>query len=168
MSDHDDVLGVAGDWVPRMYALSAVVYAERDDKILLLRRAGGSAMAGQWFLPGGAVEDDELPEDAARRELLEESGLEIEGELEIVGVYPMWVYGGHCLQISYRGTLRDGDVVVSHEHEGAQWVDPVEYRAVFTDDVIDALANGDERVATLVRHIRTDFDRYLSRIGHVS
>jgi 8-oxo-dGTP diphosphatase len=151
-----------------MYALSAVVYAERDGQILLLERAGGSAMAGQWFLPGGAVEDDELPEDAARRELLEESGLEIDGELEIVGAYPMWVYGGHCLQLSYRGRLRDGDVVVSAEHEGARWVDPVEYRAVFTDEVIEALALGNERVASLVRRIRADFDRYLAQIGRRS
>jgi 8-oxo-dGTP diphosphatase len=151
-----------------MYALSTVVYAERDGEILLLKRAGGSAMAGQWFMPGGAVEDDELPEDAARRELREESGLEIDGELEIVGAYPIWVYGGHCLQLSYRGRLRDGDVVVSAEHDGARWVDPVEYRAVFTDEVIDALAAGNERVASLVRHIRTDFDRYLAQIGRRS
>jgi 8-oxo-dGTP diphosphatase len=161
----DDVLGQPGAWVPRAYALSSVVYAERDGQILLLKRAVGSAMAGQWFMPGGAVEDDELPEDAARRELLEESGLEIDGDLELVGAYPMWVYGGHCLQLSYRGRLRDGDVVVSAEHDGARWVDPVEYRAVFTDEVIDALAAGNERVASLVRHIRTDFDRYLARIG---
>jgi len=161
----DDVLGKAGAWIPRTYALSAVVYAERDGQILLLKRAGGSAMAGQWFLPGGAVEDDELPEDAARRELVEESGLEIDGDLEIVGAYPMWVYGGHCLQLSYRGQLHVGDVVVSSEHDGARWVDPVEYRAVFTDEVIEALAAGNERVASLVRHIRTDLDRYLARIG---
>lgn len=61
MSD-DDVLGAAGDFTPRMYALSAVVYAERDGKILLLKRAPGSALAGQWFLPGGAADDGELPE----------------------------------------------------------------------------------------------------------
>lgn len=94
--------------------------------------------------------------------MFEESGLQIDGELEIVGVYPMWVYGVDCLQISYRGAVRDGEVLVSHEHEGAQWVDPAEYRALFTDDVIDGLAAGNERVATLVRHIRTDFDRYLA------
>jgi hypothetical protein len=94
--------------------------------------------------------------------------LEIDGDLEIIGAYPMWVYGGHCLQVSYRGRLRDGEVVVSAEHEGARWVDPVEYRAVFTDEVIDALASGNERVASLVRHIRTDFDRYLAQIGRRS
>jgi 8-oxo-dGTP pyrophosphatase MutT (NUDIX family) len=163
----DDVLGVAlGDVDVPLYGLSAVVYAERGDEILLLKRAGG-ALAGQWFLPGGAVERGELPEEGARRELVEESGLDIEGELELVGAYPIWVYGGDCLQLSYRGRLCDGDVVVSHEHDGARWVDPVTMRAGLTDEVIDALAAGNERVGTLVRHIRTDLDRYLARIGRV-
>src|SRR6478609_5205799 len=113
----DDVLGESSDEFPFIrYMLSAVVYAERDGQILLLKRAGG-ALSGQWFLPGGAVEPAELPEDGARRELLEESGLEIDGELELVGAYPIWVYGGDCLQLSYRGRVAGGDVVVSDEHE---------------------------------------------------
>ncbi len=61
-----------------------------------------------------------------------------------------------------------GDVVVSHEHEGGRWVDPVALRAGLTDQVIDALAAGSERVGALVRHIRTDLDRYLARIGRGS
>jgi 8-oxo-dGTP diphosphatase len=161
----DDVLGTASPGFDvQLYALSAVVYAERGDEILMLKRAGG-AMSGQWFLPGGAVERGELPEVAAQRELFEESGLEIEGELEMIGAYPMWVYGGDCLQLSYRGRVANGDVVISGEHDGARWADPVELRMTLTDEVIDALAAGDERVGALVRHIRIDLDRYLARIG---
>lgn len=161
----DDRLGRGDDTVDvAVYALSAVVYAERGDKVLMLKRAGG-AMSGQWFLPGGAVERGELPEEGARRELLEESGLRIDGDLELVGAYPMWVYGGDCLQLSYRGRVVDDEVVVSHEHDGARWVDPVATRSQLTDEVIDALAAGDERIAALVRHIRVDLDRYLSRTG---
>ena len=141
-----------------------MVYAERGDKVLMLKRAGG-AMSGQWFLPGGAVERNELPEEAARRELLEESGLHIEGELELVGAYPMWVYGGDCLQLSFCGRVGDGEVVLSDEHDGARWEDPLVTTAVLTDEVIDALSHGDERIGTLVRHIRTDLDRYLRRTG---
>jgi 8-oxo-dGTP pyrophosphatase MutT (NUDIX family) len=163
--EHDDRLGVASEaFRPRLYGLSAVVYAERDGKILLLKRAGG-ALAGQWFLPGGAVEHDELPEEAARRELIEESGLDIDGELELVGAYPIWVYGGDCLQLSYRGRLADGEVVVSHEHDGAMWMDPVDQRALITDEVVAALAQGNARVAALVEGVRTDLERYLARIG---
>jgi 8-oxo-dGTP pyrophosphatase MutT (NUDIX family) len=161
----DDRLGETLDgFRPTLYALAAVVYAERDGKILLLKRAGG-ALSGEWFLPGGAVEPRELPEDAARRELIEESGLRIEGELEMIGAYPIWVYGGDCLQLSYRGVVAEGDVVLSDEHDGQRWVDPVDMRSLLTDETIDAMAHGNERVAALVRGVRGDLDRYLRRIG---
>jgi len=149
-----------------LYALSAVVYVERGDEILLLQRAEGSALAGEWFLPGGMVEPGELPEEGARRELAEEAGLAIDGELEIVGCYPMHVYGYDMLQISYRGTVSaDSTVVVSHEHDGERWVKPHDMRALLTDEVLDGMARGDARVVTLLRHIRTDLDRYLARIA---
>jgi 8-oxo-dGTP pyrophosphatase MutT (NUDIX family) len=164
----DDVLGTFDPAVDvQLYGLSAVVYAEREDKVLMLKRVGG-AMSGQWFLPGGAVERDELPEDAARRELFEECGLEVVGELELVGAYPMWVYGGDALQLSYRAKVSDGDVVLSHEHDDARWDDPVEIRAGLTDELLDLLAAGNEHVGALVRHIRTDLDRYLARVGRAA
>ena len=156
---------MAASWEPPKFALSSVVYLERDGRILLLKRAAGSAMAGQWFLPGGAVDPGEQPEEAARRELVEESGLEVAGELEMVGCYTMWLYGHDFLQLSFRGRAGAGDPVVSAEHDGARWVDPVEMRAFLTDEVIDAMAGGDERITIGVRRVRDDLDRYLRRAG---
>jgi 8-oxo-dGTP pyrophosphatase MutT (NUDIX family) len=151
-------------YVPARYALSAVVYVERGEEILLLQRAEGSALAGQWFLPGGMVEPGELPEDGARRELLEEAGVEIDGELELVGAYPMFVYGTDTLQLSYRGRLADGgEVAVSHEHDGARWVDPRDMRALLTDDVLEQIAGDRDDVRSILTHVRTDLDRYLAR-----
>lgn len=151
---------------PAQYALSAVVYAERGDEILLLQRADGSALAGQWFLPGGMVEPGELPEEGARRELLEEAGVEIEGELEIIGCYPMHIYGYDTLQVSYRGRLADGaEAVISHEHDGARWAKAADMRALLTDEVIAGIAGGREAIVSMLGHIRTDLDRYLARVG---
>jgi hypothetical protein len=36
-------------------------------------------------------------------------------------------------------------------------------RALLTDEVLDGMARGDERILTLLRHIRTDLDRYLAK-----
>ena len=144
------------------YALSCVVYAERDGRILLLRRAVG-ALTGQWYLPGGAVEQGESPEDAARRELWEESGLEVEGPLELLHAYPARLYGRDFLQLSYIGATPRGEVVISAEHDGARWADPQETRAVLTDEVVATLAAGNRSVAHLVESVRDDLDRYLRR-----
>jgi ADP-ribose pyrophosphatase YjhB (NUDIX family) len=48
----------------------------RDDSVLLVRR-GKPPNIGSWTLPGGAQELGETAEAAARRELLEETGIEV-------------------------------------------------------------------------------------------
>lgn len=47
-----------------------------DGNVLFLRRGNGGDHPGEWSLPGGHIEPDESPEDAARRETLEEAGYE--------------------------------------------------------------------------------------------
>jgi 8-oxo-dGTP diphosphatase len=48
-----------------------------DGKLLLVERAK-EPMKGYWSLPGGIVESGEKLEDAIRREVVEETGLEVE------------------------------------------------------------------------------------------
>jgi 8-oxo-dGTP pyrophosphatase MutT (NUDIX family) len=159
-------LRAASEYMPQKYALSAVVYAERGDEILLLKRAAGSALAGQWYLPGGMVEHGELPEDGARRELLEESGLTIDGDLELIGCYPMRVYGHDVLQISYRGSITSAsEAVISHEHDGFRWVRASDMRALLSDEVIEDISGGRDDVRSILRHISLDLDRYLARMA---
>ena len=47
------------------------------DSILLVERAG-EPLKGYWSLPGGLLETGELIEDAVRREVREETGLDVE------------------------------------------------------------------------------------------
>jgi 8-oxo-dGTP diphosphatase len=54
-----------------------VLFTIRDDRLCaLMVRRGAPPYRGRWALPGGFVEEDERLEEAARRELAEETGLD--------------------------------------------------------------------------------------------
>lgn len=56
------------------------------DKILWIKR-GIPPAQGKWAMPGGFMENDETPEEAAARELLEETGIAVSGdEMVLVSV----------------------------------------------------------------------------------
>lgn len=48
---------------------------KRGAKYLVLRRRDGRYLGGQWDIPGGTVEADETPAEAAVRECVEEAGI---------------------------------------------------------------------------------------------
>jgi 8-oxo-dGTP diphosphatase len=64
------------DWPRPMVTADAMVFAVFKNKIkLLLVNRGFEPFKGKWCLPGGFVNMDEELEDAAVRELAEETGL---------------------------------------------------------------------------------------------
>lgn len=93
-----------------LVTVDAVV--EQQDRILLVRR-GREPFQGSWALPGGFVEYGESTEEAAAREVMEETGVAIELE-GLLGVYsdPRRDPRGHVISICYvargRGEPRGG------------------------------------------------------------
>lgn len=61
---------------------ATVALRDAEGRVLLARHAAGDV----WVLPGGAIEPEESPADAAVREAYEETGILVELE-RIVGVY---------------------------------------------------------------------------------
>ncbi len=57
--------------------LATLVYAIRDDQVLLHRRVK-DPNKGLWVAPGGKLEPTESPTECAVREMREETGLELE------------------------------------------------------------------------------------------
>jgi 8-oxo-dGTP diphosphatase len=68
--------------MPRRYpehpllGIGAIIF-EDQDRILMVERAG-NPLKGYWSLPGGLVETGETLETAVKREILEETGLQVE------------------------------------------------------------------------------------------
>ncbi|MCI5049830.1 MAG: 8-oxo-dGTP diphosphatase MutT [Rickettsiales bacterium] len=57
--------------------VSAVALIDQDNRILLAQRPEGKKLAGMWEFPGGKVEPDETAEQALRREIKEELGIDL-------------------------------------------------------------------------------------------
>lgn len=67
---------------PLIQVGAGVIVEDGDGRVLLQLRADNHC----WSYCGGSIEIDECVEDAAKRELFEETGL-IAGELELFGVW---------------------------------------------------------------------------------
>lgn len=78
--------------------------------ILLIRRAK-PPFQGRWALPGGFVDIDESLEDAARRELEEETGIRV-GELMQVGAFgdPKRDPRGRVIAVAFLAVVRKEQV----------------------------------------------------------
>ncbi len=100
--------------------------AEASLRVLLVRR-GREPFAGMWAIPGGFLGIDEPAEAAARRELREETGLEIPGRVEPIGFFaePGRDPRGRTITLAYAGVVRAGELAVkgSDDATEAAWVD---------------------------------------------
>lgn len=71
-------------WANPKPCAAALVYGPRG--LLLVRRAN-EPYRGWWDIPGGFCDHEEHPADTARREVREETGIEV----QIGGVLGMWI-----------------------------------------------------------------------------
>lgn len=98
----------------------------KADKILLVLR-GQAPSHGKWSIPGGVVELGETVREAARREVLEECGVEIEvGEvIDVVDSIVRDEKGTvqyHYALIDLLATYLAGDLTVGSDIADARWV----------------------------------------------
>src|SRR4051812_5311708 len=101
--------------------------------------------AGRWALPGGFLEVDEPIEAAARRELREETGLDLPGSVALVGVFgdPGRDPRGWTVSLAHAAALRDvpTDLAGADDATEVAWLDPQSCRDLaFDHDTILAVA----------------------------
>ena len=114
-----------------MLGVGAVVL--RADSVCLVRRAHPPS-AGQWSLPGGKVEHGETLSAALRREVREETGLDVEvGELvEVVEILD----DGHYVVLDYVCHLESGELSAGDDAAAAAWVPIANLSAYHVSDAV--------------------------------
>jgi 8-oxo-dGTP pyrophosphatase MutT (NUDIX family) len=134
-------------------AVTAYVIELPAWRVLTLQRAtgGGTRCPGSWEGVPGPIEPGEAPEDAAVREIFEETGLRVE-RLYNVTVQPFYLHGQGTVQMAVVfAAIARGEVVLSGEHQACEWLPVIEARERFSwphargviDQIRDVLRTGD-------------------------
>lgn len=102
--------------------VAAIIRAVNKDNepVIFATQRGYGEFKGGWEFPGGKIEEGETPQEALRREIMEELETEISvGELvdTIEFDYPTFHLSMDC----FRAEIVSGNLVLK-EHEAAKWL----------------------------------------------
>lgn len=106
---------------PKTIPVVGVGVAVIDAGSILLVKRGREPGKGLWAVPGGKVRPGETLRDAARREVLEETGIEVEvGDVVWVGEHIDSEH--HVVLIDFSGRPVGGDLGAADDADDARWV----------------------------------------------
>jgi len=111
-----------GEEAKQWVAVTVLVFS--DERMLSMRRAASQdAGPGLWEGVSGRAQPDEDPIAAARREVIEETGLDVEIRSQPVAVYAARRGKEPMTVIVFAAELLGGEVRLSEEHDGYRWCD---------------------------------------------
>lgn len=134
------------------YGPRAGVVVLQGNAVLLVSQYRLLINRPSWEIPGGAVDPGETPEDAARRECLEETGVECWDLKPLVAFHPGLDTVYNPTHLFYATEYRDTSNAELHRQEvlGHQWLalDRV-LEMIFAQEIMDSLSV----IALLAYHI---------------
>ena len=122
---------MAGAVLTPIPAASVIVLRDAPLEVLLLRRnANSSFVPNAWVFPGGVIERDETPEQAAVRETFEEAGLSIDADSLVVTsrwITPVGIPRRFDTWFFLAKVGRDATVRIDQQEiVDSMWIPPVE------------------------------------------
>jgi ADP-ribose pyrophosphatase YjhB (NUDIX family) len=103
--------------------VAAAVLIEQDGRVLLVRRVG-EPFRGFWTLPAGFINSGEDPAEAAARECLEETGLDVRVTRLFDIIAGREHPSGADFVIVYRAEVIGGELSPNDDADDAQWFAP--------------------------------------------
>lgn len=139
--------------VVQRIAMKAVIV--KDGKVLILREAatyGDGTQRGRYHMPGGRIEPGENFEVALRREIKEETGLDVDIVMPIyVGEWrPVIREVPHQIIGTFFVCKPKGktEIILSTEHDAFEWINPADRKNY---DVMDPEDKVIDRYAELAK-----------------
>jgi ADP-ribose pyrophosphatase YjhB (NUDIX family) len=114
------------------------LYVVKDGKVLLVRR-GNEPGRGKWSLPGGRIRFGERSEEAALREMREETGLEVRLRrvVNVVDVFWRSERGElleHFVIVDFEAEVIGGELRPANDALDARWFSPEELKGLEMTD----------------------------------
>lgn len=97
--------------------LAVVVIVSSEDRILMVKR-DIEPMMGRWSFPSGYVDRGEVVEDAAIREVWEETNVEVRLD-RLLGVYSG--EGAPVVLVAYAARVNGGSAEAGDETQAVEW-----------------------------------------------
>lgn len=118
-----------------MYQVAKLVVIDNDNKYLLMYRSAHPTLGDDPDIPGGTLEDGELPLEAMAREVYEETGIVVD-EARALMIYEGTYHSADTAHYSLYVVKLDNrpSVVMSWEHSSYEWLD----REKFLEKVMHA------------------------------
>lgn len=104
---------------PPILGVGAIVQDDRG-RLLVVRR-GNPPSEGRWTLPGGKVERGERLAEAVRREMAEETGLDVEVG-GFVGVAEVVAEDRHYVIVDLRAAVVGGELRAGDDAADVRWM----------------------------------------------
>ena len=112
----------------KLFVAAKAIIVNEEHKVLIVRESGDydeGTNVGRWDVVGGRIDPAESLFDGLKREVLEESGLEVEPERVITVDDKFQVIKGedvHIVRIYYLCRYIGEEVVLSADHDRYEWI----------------------------------------------
>lgn len=106
----------------KLVIVSVVALIDIDSRVLISKRQDKKHCSGYWEFPGGKLKKEESPEEALKRELKEEIGIDISSSCLAPGTFSSFSYQKfHLLMTLFFCRKWEGNPF-PHENQELKWI----------------------------------------------